>query len=218
MSNIRLTAFKWVPSFAQGLVKDLRVRWALEEAGLSYEEKLLNVGEHKSPPHRALQPFGQVPVYEEDGLTLFETGAIVMHIGQRCPTLLPTDVAKRARATTWMFAALNSVEPDIQNLATLDLFFANEEWAKQRRPGAEKQAQERLEGVARALEGRDYLEGEFTAGDLLMISVLRIPRHTGLVRNMPTLAAYVARGEARPAFQRALAAQLAHFEKYAPAA
>jgi glutathione S-transferase len=218
MSHIRVTAFQWVPDVAKGLVKDLRVRWALEEAGLPYEEKLLGVGEHKSPAHRALQPFGQVPVYEEDGLTLFESGAIVMHIGQRCPTLLPTDPAKRARTITWMFAALNSVEPDVQNLASMDLFFANEEWAKLRRPAAEKQAQSRLEGVARSLEGRDYLEYEFTAADLIMTTVLRIPRNTDLVKSLPGLAAYQARCEARPAFQRALASQLAPFERYAPAA
>ncbi len=218
MSSIRVTAFKWVPPFAQGLVRDLRVRWALEEAGLPYEEKLITVGEHKAAAHRALQPFGQVPVYEEDGLTLFETGSIVLHIGQGCPTLLPLDPAKRARAITWMFAALNSLEPAVQNLTTLDLFFAKEEWAKQRRPDAEKTAVERLGEVARSLEGRDYLESEFTAGDLLMTTVLQIPRHTDLVSGNPVLAAYVARCEARPAFQRALAAQLAPFARYAPAA
>ncbi len=130
------------------------------------------------PAHRAVQPFGQVPVYEEDGLTLFESGSIVMHIGEKSPVLLPTDAAGRARTLTWMFAALNSVEPHVQNLTTIDLFFPNEEWAKLRRPGAEKMAQARLNAVAASLEGRDYLEGEFTAGDLLMISVLRILRHT----------------------------------------
>jgi glutathione S-transferase len=218
MPHIRLTAFSWVPDFAQGLVKDLRVRWALEEAGLAYREKLLSVGEQNSPAHRALQPFGQVPVYEEDGLTLFETGAIVMHLGQNSSTLLPTDPAKRARAITWMFAALNSLEPAVQDLASIDLFFANEEWARLRRAGAEKMAQLRLDGIAAALSGRDYLEGEFTAGDLLMVTVLRILRHTDLVKNMPVLASYQARCEARPAFQRALAAQFAPFEKYAPAA
>lgn len=218
MPNIRLTTFRWVPTVAQGLVKDLRVRWALEEAGLAYQEKLLNVGEHGSAAHRALQPFGQVPVYEEDGLTLFESGAIVMHLGQRCATLLPNDPARRARAITWMFAALNSLEPAVQNLASIDLFFANEEWARLRRADAEKHAQSRLDGVASALARRDYLEGEFTGGDLLMVTVLRILRHTDLVKNMPVLASYVARCEARPAFQRALECQLAPFEKYAPAA
>jgi glutathione S-transferase len=218
MPNIRLTTFKWVPPLAQGLVKDLRVRWALEEAGLAYEEELLDLGEQNSPAHRARQPFGQVPVYEEKGLMLFESGAIVMHLGQRCATLLPTDAARRARATTWMFAALNSLEPAVQNLASIDLFFANEEWAKLRRAGAEEHAQSRLDGIAASLAGRNYLEGEFTGGDLLMVSVLRILRHTELVKNMPVLAGYVARCEARPAFQRALASQLAPFERYAPAA
>lgn len=218
MSRIRVTAFQWVPPFAQGLVCDLRVRWALEEAGLPYEENLLAVGEHKAGAHLAAQPFGQVPVYEEDDLSLFESGAIVMHIGERCPTLLPVDPAKRARARAWMFAALNSVEPQVQNFAQLDLFHAGEEWARLRKPGARQFAQARLEAVAAVLRDRDYLEGEFTAGDLLMVTVLRILRDADLVKNLPTLAAYQARCEARPAFQRALAAQLAPFARYAPAA
>jgi glutathione S-transferase len=199
-------------------VRDLRVRWALEEAGLPYSEKLLGQGEQNSAAHRAVQPFGQVPVYEEDGLTLFESGSIVLHIGERSPVLLPTETAKRARAITWMFAALNSLEPHVQNLTSIDLFFANEEWAKARRPGAEKMAQSRLNGVAASLEGRDHLDGEFHAGDLLMVSVLRFLRHTSMVRDMPVLAAYQARCEARPAFKRALAAQVAHFEKNTPMA
>jgi glutathione S-transferase len=218
MSKIRVTAFKWVPPFAQGLVCDLRVRWALEEAGLPYEEKLLGNGEQKSPAHLAAQPFGQVPVYEENGLSLFESGAIVMHIGERCPTLLPTDPAKRARAQAWMFAALNSIEPHVQNFASLDIFHANEEWARLRRPGAQQMAQSRLDAVAASLQGREYLEQEFTAGDLMMVSVLRVLRDTHLVKTMPVLAAYQARCEARPAFQRALAAQMAPFQRYAPAA
>ena len=163
MTNIRLTAFKWVPPVAQGVVKDLRVRWALEEAGLPYEEKLLTVGEHKAAEHRAVQPFGQVPVYEEDGLTLFETGSIVLHIAERCPALLPAAPGKRARALTWMFAALNSVEPFLMDLVTIDLFFPNEEWGRQRRPGAAALAQERLDSLATVLADRDYLEHEFTA-------------------------------------------------------
>jgi glutathione S-transferase len=216
--NIRVTAFKWVPPIAQGLVRDLRVRWALEEAGLPYSENLLSVGENHQPAYRAVQPFGQVPVYEEDGLTLFETGSILFHIGQKSDVLLPKDPVKRARAITWMFAALNSVEPHVQNLTTIDLFFPNEEWAKARRPAAEKNAVQRLDAVATSLANRDYLEGEFTAGDLLMISVLRFLRHTSIVKENPVLAAYVARGEARPAFQRALAAQMAQFAKNEPKA
>jgi len=218
MSNICITAFKWVPPFVQGLVRDLRVRWALEEAGLAYSEKLLGPGEQNSLAHRSVQPFGQVPVYEEDGLKLFESGAIVMHIAEKSEVLLPKDPAQRSRARTWMFAALNSVEPHVQNLTTIDLFFQNEEWAKQRRPAAEKLARSRLEALASSLAGRDYLEGSFTAGDLMMASVLRFLRHTSMVTDMPVLAAYQARCEARPAFARALAAQLAPFEKHQPKA
>jgi glutathione S-transferase len=218
MSNIRLTTFNWVPPLAQGLVKDLRVRWALEEAGLPYQERLISVGEHKAAAHRAVQPFGQVPVYEEDGLLLFETGSIVLHIAERCPKLLPADPGKRARAVTWLFAALNSVEPFLMDMVTIDLFFPQEEWSRQRRPGAEQLARERLDGLAAALADREYLEHEFTAADLMMTTVLRIPRHTDLVASRPALAAYQARCEARPAFRRALAAQLAPFAKHAPAA
>jgi glutathione S-transferase len=218
MPDICLTAFKWVPPFAQGLVRDLRVRWALEEAGLPYTEKLLAAGEQNLPAHRAVQPFGQVPVYEEDGLTLFESGSIVMHIGEKSETLLPKDPARRSRARTWMFAALNSVEPAVQNLTTIDVFYPSEEWAKLRRPGAEKMALSRLHGVAASLEGREYLEDGFTAGDLLMVSVLRLLRHTSMVNDIRVLADYQARCEARPAFERALAAQLVHFEKNQPVA
>lgn len=218
MPNICITAFKWVPPIAQGLVRDLRVRWALEEAGLPYSEKLLGLGEQNLPAHRAVQPFGQVPVYEEDGLTLFESGSILMHIGEKSEILLPKNPAERARACTWMFAALNSVEPQVQNLTTIDLFFPTEEWAKLRRPGAETIALSRLNDVAASLEGRDFLEHRFTAGDLLMVTVLQLLRHTSLVVDIPVLAAYQARCEARPAFKRALAAQLAHFEKNAPKA
>jgi glutathione S-transferase len=218
MSTIKLTSFRWVPPLAQGLVKDLRVRWALEEAGRAYEERLLALDEQKSSAHRARQPFGQVPVYEEDGLTLFESGAIVLHIAERAPALLPTEGNARARAITWMFAALNTIEPQVQNLATMDLFFANEEWVKQRRPWQLNMVQSRLDELETRLAGREYLEHEFTAGDLLMSTVLRILRHTKIVTDMPTLSAYQRRCEARPAFQRALAAQMANFEQYAPAA
>jgi glutathione S-transferase len=218
MTNIRITAFKWAPPFAQGLVRDLRVRWAVEEAGLRYDENLLTFGDQNLPEYRALQPFGQVPVYEEDGLTLFESGSIVMHVGERCPVLLPVDPVKRARARTWMFAALNSVEPHVQNLTAIDLFFPNEDWAKQRRPGAEKMCVGRLDALVARLTGREYLEDEFTAGDLLMANVLRFLRHTRLVEQRPVLASYQARCEARPAFQRALSAQLAAFARHQPPA
>ena len=218
MNKIRVTAFKWVPPFAQGLVRDLRVRWALEEAGLPYKEKLLDFGEQNGPEHRSIQPFGQVPVYEEDGLTLFESGSIVMHIGEKSPELLPEDPQALARVRTWMFAALNSVEPHVQALAAMDLFFANEEWARLRRPGAVAMAQSRLNALATSLAGHEYLVNRFSGADLLMATVLRLLRHTTLVSEIPVLAAYQARCEARPAFKRALTAQLATFEQYAPVA
>jgi glutathione S-transferase len=219
MTSIRrLTAFKWVPPIAQGLVRDLRVRWALEEVGLPYEEKLLDLGDQNTPEHRAVQPFGQVPVYEEDGLTLFESGSIVMHIGEKSPVLLPVEPGERARVRTWMIAALNSVEPHVQALVAIDLFFANEAWAPLRRPSALTMAQGRLNAVAATLADREYLEKQFSGADLLMTTVLRLLRHTAVVSDIPVLAAYQARCEARPAFKRALAAQLAHFERYAPIA
>ncbi|HEY0802645.1 MAG TPA: glutathione S-transferase family protein, partial [Steroidobacteraceae bacterium] len=216
--NIRLTAFKWAPPAAQGLIRDLRVRWALEEAGLPYKEKLLDWGDQNRPEHRAVQPFGQVPVYEEDGLTLFESGSIVMHIGEKSPVLLPVEPGARARVRTWMIAALNSVEPQVQTLALIDLIFAKEEWAPLRRPSALGMAQARLNAVAAVLADREYLENQFSGADLLMTTVLRFLRHTTVVSDIPVLAAYQARCEARPAFKRALAAQLAPFERYAPVA
>ena len=214
---IRISAFPWVPTFAQGLARDLRVRWALEEAGLPYEERLVTRADQKSSEYLALQPFGQVPTYEEDGLELFESGAIVLHIGERSEALLPKDAKGRARAITWMLAALNTVEPQIAKLAEIDLFHAGEEWAQLRRPAAVDAVKRRLDVIANHLEARDYLEDRFTIGDLMMVAVLRILRHTDLVSSDPVLAAYVARCEARPAFQRALSAQMAHFAEAPPA-
>ena len=218
MSTIKVSAFRWVPPFAQGLVRDLRVRWALEEAGLAYEERLLGRGDQASASYRCLQPFGQVPAYEEEGLVLFESGAIVLHVAEQSDALLPSDPAARARAITWMFAALNTLEPHIQNLAEIDLFHADKEWAKLRRPEVVAAVKERLASLASCLGERDYLEARFTAGDLLMTTVLRILRHTELVAEIPALEAYRLRCEARPAFQRALAAQMAPFAENAPPA
>src|SRR5687768_10237617 len=215
---ITVTAFPWVPPFAQGLVRDLRVRWALEEAGLPYQARLIDGADQASEEYRRLQPFGQVPAYDDGEVRLFESGAIVLHIAERSETLLPSDPAGRARAIAWMFAALNSIEPHIQNLAAIDLFYADQEWAKLRRPGAVEMAEKRLGELAAWLDGRDWLEDRFTAGDLLMTSVLRIPRHTDLVAKQPALEAYRLRCEARPAFQRALAAQMAPFAANAPPA
>ena len=210
---ITISAFKWVPEFARGQVRDLRARWALEEAGLSYRTRLLGHGDQNEPEYRALQPFGQVPILEEDGLVLFESGAIVLHIGERSETLLPKDPRARARATQWLVAALNSIEPFVMNVAIIDLFYANEEWAKLRRPGAVEFVNRRLAALAHSLGDKPFLDGDrFTAGDLMMATVLRIPRHTDLVTSDRTLAPYLARCEERPAFQKALADQMASFK------
>lgn len=216
MTTIRLSAFRWVPPFAQGLVRDLRVRWALEEAGLAYEERLIEHKDLATKAYRELQPFGQVPIYEEDGLVLFESGAIVLHVANRSSALMPTDAAGRARATAWMFAALNSVEPPIRYLAEIDLFHAEEEWATLRRPGAVDAVKKQLAKLSDWLSERDYLEDRFTAADLLMRTVLRDLRQTDLVGQMPVLEAYQLRCQERAAFQRALAAQMATFATNEP--
>jgi glutathione S-transferase len=210
---ITVSAFKWVPPFAQGLVRDLRVRWALEEAGLRYQTKLIDNVDQASAEYRACQPFGQVPFFEEDGLVLFESGAIVLHVGERSEALLPADRAARARAITWLFAALNTVEAAILPLAEIDLFYTDQAWAQQHRPDAEQNVKQRLGELAACLGDREYLDGRFSVGDLMMTTVLRILRHTDLVAAEPTLKAYQARCEARPAFQQALSAQLAAFER-----
>jgi glutathione S-transferase len=209
---ITVSAFRWVPDGARGYVRDLRVRWALEEAGLPYRARLLEQGDQDKDDYRALQPFGQVPIFEEDGHTLFESGAIVLHIGERCEVLLPRDPGARARAVQWMFAALNSVEPFLMNVALIDFFYADEEWAKLRRPGAVAFAQRRLSGLAKALGDKPYLDGDrFTAGDLMMCTVLRILDRTEIVKDIPRLAGYIERCTGRPAFRRALDAQLGDF-------
>lgn len=210
---IILYSYRWVPDFAQGLVRDLRVRWALEEAGLDYEQWRIGLGEEQNTPaYRACQPYGQVPVYAEDDLVLFESGAIVLHIGETCEALLPADPKARARATGWLFSALNTIEPAVQALADIDLFHAEEAWTRERRPQVEDWVRRRLSELAAWLGDKAYLEGEFTAGDLIMATVLRILRHTDLVTAHPTLGPYLERCEARPAFQRALADQMASFD------
>jgi glutathione S-transferase len=213
---ITISAFKWVPEFAQGQVRDLRARWALEEAGLPYKTRLLEQGDQDKPDYRALQPFGQVPILEEDGHVLFESGAIVLYIGERSETLLPKDAGARARATQWLIAALNSIEPYVMNVALIDLFYVNEEWAKLRRPGAVAFVQKRLAALANALGDKPYLDGDrFTAGDLMMTTVLRALKHTDIVTSDKCLAAYLERCTARPAFKRAIDAQIGDFRKAA---
>jgi glutathione S-transferase len=210
---ITISAFKWVPPFAQGQVRDLRARWALEEAGLPYKTHLLAQGDQDKKEYRVLQPFGQVPILEEGGLVLFESGAIVLYIGERSETLLPRDAGARFRATQWLIAALNSIEPFIMNVALIDLFYANEEWAKLRRPGAVEFVQRRLSALSQSLGDNPYLDGDrFTAGDLMMTTVLRILKHTDIVISDKRLAAYVERCSARPAFKRAFDAQIGDFK------
>lgn len=213
---ITISAFEWVPDFAKGYVRDLRVRWALEEAGLPYRTRLLAFGDQDKDDYRALQPFGQVPIFEEDGLSLFETGAIVLHIGERSEALLPKDTRTRARAVQWLIAALNSIEPFAMNVALIDIFYANEEWAKLRRPGAVEFVQRRLGALSGALGHKPFLDGDrFTAGDLMMSTVLRILDHTDIVKSDKRLAAYMERCTARSAFKRALDAQLGDFKEAA---
>jgi glutathione S-transferase len=209
---IKLTAFRSLPPFAQGLARDFRVRWALEEARIPYEARLIGPEDQASAAYRALQPFGQIPAIEADGLTLFESGAIVLHIAERSEALAPSDGHGLARTKAWIFAALNSVEPAVTTLAGLDLFHAGEAWAAASRPVAVQAVQKRLAALEQWLGGRDYLEDRFTAGDLLMTTVLRILRHTDIVSGRPTLRAYQERCEARPAFQRAMADHLKPYQ------
>jgi glutathione S-transferase len=212
---ITIHTFGWVPPFAQGLVRDMRVRWALEEAGLAYGVRPIDADTQQAPDYRALQPFGQAPVYEEDGLSLFESGAIVLHIGETSEALLPRNRAGKARADTWLLCALNTMEIVIQELAEIDLFTPDDDWAKERRPLVEAMVRKRLAELAAWLGDRKYLEDRFTAGDLMMTTVLQILRHTDLVENEPVLAAYVQRCTARPAYQRAYEAHMAAFRKKA---
>jgi glutathione S-transferase len=210
---ITISAFQWVPDFARGQVRDLRARWALEEAGLPYRTRLLGKGDQDRADYRALQPFGQVPMLEEDGFALFESGAIVLYVAERSEALLPKDPAARARATQWLIAALNSIEPFVMDVTRIDLFYANEEWAKLRRPGAVAFVQRRLAALSKALGDKPYLDGDrFTAGDLMMTSVLRSLKHTDIVGSDERLGPYVKRCTDRPAFQRALNAQMADFK------
>jgi glutathione S-transferase len=213
---ITISAFKWVPEFAYGQVRDLRARWALEEAGVPYETHLLAMGDQDKSDYRALQPFGQVPILQDGDFTLFESGAIVLHIGERSAALLPKDPVARAHATQWLIAALNSIEPFLMNVALIDLFYANEDWAKLRRPGAVEFAKRRLAGLSDSLGDKAYLDGDrFTAGDLMMTTVLRILKHTDIVTSDKRLAAYIDRCTARPAFKRAFDAQIGDFRKAA---
>lgn len=207
--TIVITAFERSPDGGRGLARDTRARWALEEAGLPYEVRLLSFQARQEAPHLRLHPFGLIPTYEEDGLELFETGAIVLHIAERHGGLLPDDPAARARAIAWMFAALSTVEPPILELSTAVVHERDAPWAGERLPLVKDRVRVRLDRLAAHLGDAEWLEGPFCAGDLMMVSVLLRLRASGLLDEYANLAAYVARGEARPAYARAFAAQLA---------
>lgn len=217
---IRISAFKWVPPFAQGLVRDLRPRWILEEGEIPHEIQFVSREDQNTESYRRLQPFGQVPVMQDGDLELFESGSMLLHISEKYNVLLPTNENARARARTWVFAGLSSIEPHISNLVSIDLFYANEEWAKLRRPGALDMAKLKLTSLAKWMEGREYLEdNQFTVGDLMMTTILRNLRHLDLLeKEFPTLEAYKKRCEARPAFKRALDAQMKTFAENTPKA
>ncbi len=206
-----ITVFERSPDRGRGLARDMRVRWALEEVGQPYEVRLLSFKAMKEPAHLALHPFGQIPTYEEGDLALFESGAIVFHIAERHAGLLPANANARARAITWMFAALNTVEAPILDLQTVKFVEGNEPWSEQRLPLVQDRIRSRLGQLSARLGDADWLDGEFSAGDLLMVSVLLRLKASGLLNEFPNLSAYVARGEARPAYQRAFEAQLAVF-------
>jgi glutathione S-transferase len=207
--TITITAFERSPDGGKGLARDTRVRWALEEVGQPYEVRLVSFRALKEPPHLALHPFGAIPTYEEGDLALFETGAIVFHLAERYEGLLPHDANARARAITWMFAALNTVEPPILEFSYAKVLERDKPWYEERLPLVQDRVRGRLIPLSTRLGDADWLDGAFSAGDLMMVSVLLRLKPSGFLAEFPKLAAYVARGEARPAYQRAFAAQLA---------
>jgi glutathione S-transferase len=207
--TITITAFERSPDGGKGLARDTRVRWALEEVGQPYDVRLVSFQAMKEPAHLRLHPFGQIPTYEEGALVLFETGAIVLHIAERHAGLLPDDADARSRAITWMFAAVNTIEPPILDLSIAKFQEGDKPWSPERMPLVEGRIRTRLRQLSDRLGDADWLDGTFSAGDLMMVSVLLRLRASGLLDEFPNLAAYVARGEARPAYKRAFAAQLA---------
>jgi len=207
-----ITAFEHSPDRGRGLARDMRVRWALEEVGLAYEVRLVSFAAMKQPAHIARHPFGQIPTYEEGRLALFESGAIILHLAERHAGLLPADANARARAIAWMFAALNTVEPPIVERSMAVIFEQDKPWYADRLPMLDERVHTRLRELSARLGDDDWLDGDFSAGDLLMVTVLRRLESSGFLKQYPNLLAYVARGEARPAYQRAFEAQLAVFE------
>ncbi|MDB5470456.1 MAG: Glutathione S-transferase domain [Caulobacter sp.] len=209
---ITITAFEASPDRGQGLARDMRVRWALEEVGQPYDVRLVTFKSMKEPPHLALNPFGQIPTFEEGDLALFETGSILLHLGEQHPGLLPTDPDARARAITWMFASVATVEQPIVELSFAYILEQKEPWFEPRLPGLKDRVRNRLNQLAAHLGDADWLDGDFSAADIMMVHVIRRVQSSGLLNDYLTLTAYVARAEARPAYQRAFAAQYAVFE------
>jgi len=209
-----ITAFEASPDRGQGLARDMRVRWAFEEVGQPYDVRLVSFKAMKEPAHMALQPFGQIPTYEDGDLTLFETGSIILHIAETHPGLLPADANARARAISWMFAAVSTMEPPIIELQTAKLNEGDKPWTKERMPAVLDRIRARLNQLAARLGGAEWLDGAFSAADIMMVHVIQRLRLSGLLNEYPTLAAYVARAEARPAYKRAFLAQLAVFKNY----
>jgi len=215
-SKIEITAFRWVPEFAQGLVRDLRIRWALEEIGRPYRLRLLDALQPRPSEYFCEQPFGQVPIYKDSEVQLFESGAILIHLGLQDERLLPSDRPSQMRGIAWLIAALNSVEPAIFPLLMINVFNKGEPWTEEARPKFLERLRERLKCVSEALGDKEWLEDRFTIGDLMTVTVLRQLRGTGILDHFPNLAALVKRGESRPAFQRALSDQLAVFREHEP--
>ncbi|MEE4450062.1 glutathione S-transferase family protein [Novosphingobium resinovorum] len=219
MTTITITAFETSPDRGRGLARDMRVRWALEELGLPYAVRLLSFEALKQPAHRTLNPFGQIPSFEQDGIALFESGAIVLHLARTHPGLLPADPAAQARATAWLFAALSTVEPPIVERSMAALFESAKPWHEERLAMLDGRVRVRLDelsahlGQREALDGGEWLDGAFSAGDLMMVTVLRRLESSGILADYPGLAAYIARAQARPAYARAFADQLAVFER-----
>ena len=215
-ASAEVTAYRWVPDFAAGLVRDLRIRWALEEIGRPYRVRLLDALNPRPADYFDEQPFGQVPAYRDEQVQLFESGAILIHLGLQDERLLPGDLNQRMRAIAWLIAGLNSVEPMLFELIAIDIFNRGQEWTKERRPQVVEKVEARLKLLSDALGDDDWFEGAFSIGNLMIVAVLRQLRHTDLLSHFSNLAALVARGEARPAFQQALADQLAVFREHQP--
>lgn len=215
-AHIEITAFKWVPDFAQGFVRDLRPRWACEEIGMAYAERLIGPEEQASDSYRREQPFGQVPVLNDAGVSMFESGAILLHLAEKDERLLSANPQQRASTISWLFAAFNSIEPTVFELGNIDLFCKDEQWAKLRRPGLIEFLGGRLDQMAEALGDKDYLVGDFSVADIAMSTTLRETERSGMLEQRPALSAYLARCIDRPAFKRALEAQMVPFAKNEP--